>query len=124
MNPMTKLFDSSRLTGRLFYLLVAFLAAFGTARALPPLTTTVSDIVYRADGSPASGTLLITWPQFNTADNKAVAAGTMNVSIASGGAVNVALAPNAGASPAGTFYKVTYKLDGCLNASVWAKAAQ
>src|SRR3954465_5569333 len=90
-HPMTSFFDPRRLTGRLFYLLVAFLAAFGTARALPPVTTTGNDVVYRADGSAASGTLLITWPQFNTADNKAVAAGTLNVLIASGGAVNVAL---------------------------------
>ena len=120
MNPMTKLFDPSRLTGRFFYLLVAFLAACGTARAVAPLTTTVSDIVYRADGNPASGTLLITWPQFNTADDKAVAAGTLNVSIATGGAVNVALVPNAGASPAGTFYKVTYKLDdGTSSTEYW-----
>src|SRR4051812_29235919 len=67
-HPMTYLLDPRRLTGRLFYLLVAFLAAFGTARALPPLTTTISDTIYRADGSAASGTLLITWPQFNTSD--------------------------------------------------------
>src|SRR4051812_25414139 len=117
---MQKLFDPSRLTGRFFYLLVAFLAAFETARALPPVTTTVSDIVYRADGTPAGGTLLITWPQFSTADNKAVAAGTMNVPIASDGVLNVTLAPNAGASPAGTFYKVTYKLDdGTSSTEYW-----
>jgi len=123
-HPMKSLFDSRRLTGRLFYLLVAFLAAYGTARALPPVTTTVSDVVYRADGSAASGTLLISWPQFNTSDGKAVAAGTMNLSIASGGAVNVALAPNAGASPAGTFYRVTYKLDdGTSSTEYWTVPA-
>ena len=120
-DPMTSMFDPRRLAGRLFYLLVSLLVAVGVARALPPATTTISDIVYRADGSPASGTLLITWPQFNTSDNKAVASGTMNVTLAAGGAVSIALAPNAGASPAGTYYKVTYKLDECLNASAWAK---
>jgi hypothetical protein len=118
---MTSLFDPCRLAGRLFYLLVSLFLALGVARALPPATTTISDIVYRADGSAASGTLLITWPQFNTPDNKTVAAGTLNVTIPSGGAVSIALAPNAGASPAGSYYKVTYKLDECLNASAWAK---
>jgi hypothetical protein len=120
-DPMTSMFDPCRLAGRLFYLLVSLLLAVGVSRALPPQTTTISDTVYRADGSPASGTLLIAWPQFNTSDNKAVASGTMNVTIGAGGAVSIALAPNAGASPAGTYYKVTYKLDECLNASVWAK---
>ena len=118
---MKSVFDPCRLTGRLFYLLVSLLLAFGVARAVPPLTTTISDVVYRADGSAASGTLLISWPQFNSSDNKAVAAGTMNVTIGTGGAVNLALAPNVGATPAGSFYKVTYKLDECLNASAWAK---
>src|SRR3954468_4031852 len=123
-HPMTYFFDPRRLTGRLFYLLVAFLAAFGTAHAPPPVTTTVSDIVYRADGTPAAGMLLITWPQFNTSDNKAVASGTMNVTIGAGGAVNIALAPNVGASPAGTFYKVTYKLDdGTSSTEYWSVPA-
>jgi hypothetical protein len=123
-HPMKSFFDSRRLTGRFFYLLVAFLAAFGTARAIPPITTTVADIVYRADGSSASGTLLINWPQFNTSDGKAVAAGTMNVTIGAGGAVSIPLAPNVGASPAGTFYRVTYKLDdGTSSTEFWSVPA-
>src|SRR5207253_1750591 len=72
---MKSVFDPCRLTGRLFYLLVSLLLAVGVARAVPPLTTTISDVVYRADGSAASGTLLITWPQFNSSDavaNKSV----------------------------------------------------
>jgi hypothetical protein len=43
--------------------------------AKPPVFTTVSDTVFRADGSPASGTLLISWPAFTTADGHTVAAG-------------------------------------------------
>jgi hypothetical protein len=130
MNPessndsMKPVFDPCRLIGRLFYLLVSLLLAFGVARAVPPLTTTVSDVVYRADGSAASGTLLITWSQFSTPDNKAVAAGTMNVAITSGGVVNVALAPNVGATPAGSFYKVIYKLDdGTSSTEYWTVPA-
>src|SRR3954463_5409121 len=99
-HSMKSVFDPCRLTGRLFYLLVSLLLAAGVARALPPTTTAITDTIFRADGSPASGTLLIVWPQFNTSDNKAVAAGTMSVTIPAGGAVNIALAPNVGASPA------------------------
>jgi hypothetical protein len=31
-------------------------------------TTRVSDTVYRADGTPASGTVLISWPAFTTSE--------------------------------------------------------
>ncbi|ABF43368.1 hypothetical protein Acid345_4368 [Candidatus Koribacter versatilis Ellin345] len=71
-----------------------------------PGLTRVQDTMYRADGSVASGTLTITWPEFTTADGAAVAAGSMTVAIGARGAVDVSLAPNAGAVPAGTFYKV------------------
>ena len=39
----------------------------------------MSDTVYRADGTLASGTLLISWPEFTTADGYAVVAGTKSV---------------------------------------------
>jgi len=32
-------------------------------------TTTVQDVVYRADGTPATGTLVISWPAFGTRFN-------------------------------------------------------
>ena len=92
----------------------------GVAQALPPVMTTVNDTVYRADGSPASGTMLISWPAFTTADAKPVAAGTLSVIIGGSGAVSVALAPNAGANPDGTFYKVVLKLDdGTTETEAW-----
>jgi hypothetical protein len=78
--------------------------------AASPAMNTVSDTVYRADGTPASGTLLISWPAFTTADSKPVAAGTLSVTVGADGRVAIPLAPNAGASPAGTFYKVVFKL--------------
>jgi len=94
--------------------------------AQTPPTTTVSDTVYRADGTPASGTLLISWPAFTTANGVAIAGGTKSVALGSGGVLSVALVPNAGASPANTVYTVVYQLtDGtvkCLNASLWAKS--
>ena len=40
-----------------------------------PALTTIQDTVYRADGTPAQGTLLISWPEFSTAGGQAVSAG-------------------------------------------------
>ena len=93
----------------------ALLLAVSGGQAAPPAgpaRTTVSDVVYRADGSPAAGTLLISWPAFTTADHASVAAGSLSVPIGPGGAVSVALVPNEGAEPAGTYYKVVLKLNG------------
>lgn len=52
--------QASRRQWRLFYLPLgcAFLALAGLTFAQGPTLTTVSDTVYRADGSPAAGTLL------------------------------------------------------------------
>jgi hypothetical protein len=88
--------------------------------AQQPARTTVSDTVYRADGSAASGTVLISWPAFTTADTKPVAAGTLSLPLGPSGAFSVALAPNAGANPDGTFYKVVLKLDdGTTETEAW-----
>jgi len=75
----------------------------------PPLTSVV-DTVYRADGSPAQGVLIITWPAFVTASGTAVAAGSKNVTLGTNGSLNVALEANAGANPAGIYYSVVYQL--------------
>ena len=129
----------------------------GTAEPLPgaasptpqsgPALTSVVDTVYRADGTPAQGVLVITWPAFVAATGTAVAAGVKNVTLGANGALNVALAANAGANPPGIYYTVVYQLgpavaareiinpdgfkngiskiiDGtveCLNASTWCK---
>lgn len=105
----------SRPTGRLFYwaLVLGTLCAMGlgTARAQTgPGTTTISDTVSTADGSPAEGTLIITWPAFVTASGAEVAAGTTNVTLGANGVLNVALVPNAGATPAGVYYSVVFQL--------------
>jgi hypothetical protein len=118
--------------------------------AADPNKTIVSDTIYRADGTPAAGTLVISWPAFVTADGKPVAAGSKASKIGAKGAVNIALVPTQGATPAGTYYKVVLNLDEavsnkdivdvdkfrsglgqiidgtvqCLNASVWAATAK
>jgi hypothetical protein len=83
-------------------------------------TTTVADTVYLADGTPAAGSLIITWPAFVTASGAAVAAGTTNATLGAGGALSVALVPNAGASPAGSYYTVIYQFGpGSVKTEIW-----
>lgn len=105
--------------GWLFYWALVLSSAFGYrlpafGAGVPPQigagTTTVSDTVYLADGTPALGNLIISWPAFVTGGGTAVAAGTTNVALGGSGALNVALVPNAGATPAGVYYSVVYQL--------------
>jgi len=86
-----------------------------------PALTTISDTVYRADGTPASGTALISWPSFQTASGNVVAAGTQSIAIGPGGAFVAQLTPNVGAAPVGTYYVVVYQLDdGTVRTEYWS----
>ncbi len=102
--------------GRLFYWAVAIVAASGlwiSAAGAPQGgvgTTTIADTVYMADGTAASGSVIITWPAFVSASGAAVAAGETSVALGANGALSVALVPNAGATPAGVYYTVVYQL--------------
>lgn len=83
-------------------------------------TTTVQGTVYRADGSTASGTLLVSWPAFSTAANQAVAAGSVSAVIGWNGFVSLNLSPNSGAYPAGSYYTAVYHLsDGTVSREYW-----
>ena len=44
-------------------------------------TTTIQDTIYNADGSVASGTVLVSWTSFSTAANGTVAAGNLTATI-------------------------------------------
>jgi len=95
-----------------------------TLQAQGPALTTISDTVYRADGTAASGTVLISWPSFQTAEGDAVAAGNLAVTIGPSGAFTAQLVPNVGASPAGTYYVVVFQLDdGTVRTEYWAVPA-
>lgn len=117
--------DIGRPTRHVIATAVILLALITSALADTPAMTTISDTVYRADGTPASGMLLISWPAFTTAAGAPVAAGNTSVTIGAAGSVTVSLVPSASSTPAGTLYSVVYRLsDGavdCLNASVWSK---
>jgi lysophospholipase L1-like esterase len=87
-------------------------------------TTTVQDTVFRADGTPASGTVLIAWPAFVTAAGRTVAAGSTSVTIGAGGALSVPLVANSGSTPMGSYYTVVYHLsDGTTSRQYWAVPA-
>src|SRR5690242_4893117 len=106
---------ASRPSGRLifFALLFALLPLLSSApvHAADITKTIVQDVIYRANGSTAAGTLLISWPSFRTAHNEYVAAGSATVSVDSTGAFSVALAPTANATPAGVQYRVVLQLN-------------
>ena len=107
---------------RLVVLVAAMMAPY--AWAAGPALTTISDTVYRADGTAASGTVLISWPAFQTAEGDAVAAGNQSVEIGTGGSLTTQLVPNVGASPAGTYYTVVFQLDdGTVRTEYWSVPA-
>jgi hypothetical protein len=101
-----------RPVGRLCCLLViaawGFWLPAGEAQS-GPASTTVADTVYLADGTAAQGTMIISWPAFQTASGAPIAAGTTNVAVTNG-TFSVGLVPNAGATPAGVYYSVVYQL--------------
>src|SRR5579863_1846275 len=104
--PMGRLFYWALILGTLSF----GLPGFGLAPQNETQTTTVADTVYMADGTPAAGTLIISWPAFVTGSGTAIAGGSTNVTLGAGGTLSVALVPNAGATPAGVYYTVIYQL--------------
>ena len=100
-----------RLAGRFFCVLMTLVLA-GSALASSPTLCQIADVVYGADGKPAHGKVLILWPAFTTADGQPIAAGQATVELGANGEFNAGLAPNSGATPEGTYYRVTYKLSG------------
>jgi hypothetical protein len=106
-------------------LALSVLVALIPLRALAQVsTTTVQGTIYRADGTAASGTVLISWLAFTTAQNQAVAAGNLSATIGANGFLSVNLTPNAGALPAGSYYTAVYHLsDGTVNQEYWVVPA-
>jgi hypothetical protein len=83
-------------------------------------TTTVADTIYHADGTVATGTLLISWPAFTTSNGDSIPSGSTSAVIAAGGALSVQLTPNAGSTPIGSYYTVVFHLDdGSVNREYW-----
>jgi len=93
-------------------------AALAVAAVLPPpafgqTTTTVADTIHGPDGSLPNGQIVISATStFTAADGTVVFQGTVATVPVTNGAFSVALVPNAGSTPTGTSYSVTYKLNG------------
>jgi hypothetical protein len=102
-NMTENIFDSCRRNRRLFYWVLAIVLCPAVARAAPPAMTTVTDIVYRADGTPAAGTLIISWPAFSTVE------ALLNGDIADERKFNEGVS------------KIIDGVVQCLNASPWSK---
>ena len=82
-------------------------------------TTQVTDTVYRADGTPATGTVIVSWQAFTTASGQAVPSGSTSATI-TGGGLSLQLVPNAGSTPMGTYYTAVYHLDdGSVSREFW-----
>ena len=89
-----------------------------------PTLTQILDTVYRADGTPAQGSVLLSWPAFTTAGGQAVTPGSLVVQLDASGGFNASVAPNTGASPVGTYYRATFKLDdGTTDSEYWVVPA-
>ena len=99
--------------------LLAVMAAW-TMGALGQATTTVQDTVYLADGSTAAGTVLVSWSGFTTAGGQVIAAGSTSAVLGAGGALTIALAPNANVTPIGSYYTAVFHLsDGTTSRQYW-----
>jgi hypothetical protein len=103
--------------------LLAGLLLFGHGFAMDAqvTTTTIQDEIYNADGSAATGTVLVSWPSFSTASSGTVAAGSLTATIGADGFLSLSLTPNAGATPAGTYYTAVYHLLNAAGASTVSK---
>ncbi len=109
--------NAHRPMGRFFCLLLWIAAAAlwplpVQGQASGPAMTQVVDTVYRADGSAAAGTVLISWPAFTTADGYAVAAGSLSVHLGNGGTFVGQPGSQHGSTTGGRVLQVVYQLTG------------
>jgi len=98
------------LLGRLAVLLFAAACLVFSAFAQAPAKVTVADQLFAPDGSYAQGTITITSAQtFTSADNFVVPLGQrVTVTLNATGNFSIALVPNAGSTPSGTYYTADY----------------
>jgi hypothetical protein len=103
--------------GRVCPAAALFLIAWPAAAQCPPKTN-VTDTIYNADGTLASGRVTISWQTFQIG-SCAVVAGRTTV-IVTNGALSVQLYPNDAAVPDGSSYRVSYALrSGVVTTEYW-----
>ncbi len=96
---------------RNWMLIGVLLAVMTITGAAQVATTQVADTIYHADGTVATGTVLISWPAFTTSNGNSVPSGSTSAVLAAGGALSVQLIPNAGSTPIGSYYTAVFHLD-------------
>ena len=114
-----------RMIGRGWVLVGLLLAiAVGVPAEGQVALTTVADTIYSANGAAAQGSVLVSWGAFTTAGGAVVAAGTTSATLGSKGSLSIALVPNAGATPTGSYYTAVFHLsDGTTNREYWVVPA-
>ena len=107
------------------WMLPAILLAALTVSATAQIATTqVTDTIYHADGTPAAGAVLISWPAFTTGNGDSIPSGSTSATIATGGSLSVRLISNAAATPMGSYYTAVYHLDdGSVSRQYWVVPA-
>lgn len=86
--------------------------------AAPPLTT-IQDVLYKADGTPFNGIVLIEWQGFEASDRSNIAPQQLTVPIING-VLRVRLVPTTTATPPAT-YRVRYNSEGKIQfEEIWA----
>lgn len=107
------------------WILIGVLMTVMTVTGVAQVSTTqVSDTIYHADGTVATGSVIISWPAFTTSNGDSIPSGSTTAAITTGGALSVALVPNAGSTPIGSYYTAVYHLDdGSVSRQYWVVPA-
>jgi len=109
---------------RSWMLIGILLTALTVSGAAQIATTTVADTINHADGSAATGTVLISWPAFTTSNGNSIPSGSTSVALASNGMLDVQLIANAGSTPIGSYYTAVFHLDdGSISQEYWVVPA-
>ena len=109
---------------RSWMLIGVLLTVMTVAGVAQVATTQVADTIYHADGTVATGTVLISWPAFTTSNGDSIPSGSTSAVIAAGGALSVQLIPNAGSTPIGSYYTAVFHLDdGSVSREYWVVPA-
>jgi len=94
------------------------LAQSPAASAAPPVTT-IQDTLYKADGSPFEGIVMINWQTFEASDTSNIPTNTMAAQVV-GGSLYLKLVPTTTA-PTAAYYSVRYVADGAVQFSeLWS----
>ena len=103
------------------WMLIGILLTVMTVAGVAQVATTqVADTIYHADGTVATGTVLISWPAFTTSNGDTIPSGSASAVIGAGGALSVQLIANAGSTPIGSYYTAVFHLDdGSVSREYW-----